>query len=424
MKLKIAIVFILSPLFIYSQPEFDKYFKNNSLRFDFLLAGNAKSTLVYPQQLKKEPYWGGSKANLISPFNYGSYRYKVFDLDSDSLIFLKGFSTLFKEWQTTAEAKETNRAFYHAVVFPFPKKGIRLEIDARQWEGNFKTIYTTEIDPADYHINSEVLPDINIDKILDNGKPEKKVDMVILAEGYTQQEKGDFIEDVKRLIDRFFTEPPYDEEKNNFNVYAVFAPSLESGTDMPREKIYKNTCFNSTFNTFDLPRYLTSSDIKTIYDAAAVVPYDQIYLLVNTTRYGGGAFYNYLNVCSSDNELSENIFLHEFGHGFAGLGDEYYSSEVAYEDFYNPDIEPWEPNLTTLVDFGHKWKDMVIDSIPIPTPRKSKFSKGVGVFEGGGYMNKGMYSPMMDCRMKSNQAKYFCPACQKAIRDVIDFYTK
>ena len=205
---------------------------------------------------------------------------------------------------------------------------------------------------------------------------------------------------------------------------AVLTPSAESGTDIPGEGIYKNTAFNSTFYTFDIDRYLTTSDMKSIYDAAASVPWDHLYILVNSEKYGGGGFYNFLSVCTSDNYLTKEVFVHEFGHGFAGLGDEYYSSAVAYEEFYNLEIEPWEPNLTTLVDFGEKWRDMLKNSTPVPTPRETKYKKTVGVFEGGGYLDKGMYSPYIDCRMKSNNAGEFCPVCIRAIKQAIDFHCK
>jgi hypothetical protein len=164
--------------------------------------------------------------------------------------------------------------------------------------------------------------------------------------------------------------------------------------------------------------------MKTVYDAAASVPYDHIYVLVNTERYGGGGFYNFVSLCTADNELTPQVFVHEFGHGFAGLGDEYYNSAVAYEDFYNLEIEPWEPNITTLVDFDKKWKDMVDEDTPIPTPRKDKYRNTVGVYEGGGYMAEGIYSPHIDCRMNTNEAEGFCPVCQEAIRKVIRFYSE
>jgi len=424
MKRKFLFLLFSLPLFTFAQVDFNKHFKHNALRFDFLLGGNNKEVQVYPQQIKQEPYWAGPHTRLIDPFDYGTYRFRVFDLKTDSLLYSKGFCTLFQEWQTTAEAKTKNKTFYQAAIFPFPKNKIRLGIEARQWEGEFKTIYTTEIDPSDYFILKETLPGFETFDIVKSGEPGEKVDLVILAEGYTEAEKQKFEDDCQRVTSYLFDEEPFKSEKNSFNVKAVFTPSVESGTDIPGENIYKNTFFNSTFYTFDLPRYLTTSDMKTIYDAAATVPYDQIYILVNTKRYGGGGFYNFLTVCSADNELTREVFVHEFGHGFAGLGDEYYNSSVAYENYYNLETEPWEPNLTTLVDFDIKWKKMIPDSVPIPTPRETRYNKTIGVYEGGGYMNKGIYSPSIDCRMKSNVAKSFCPVCAEAIKKTIEFYTK
>lgn len=424
MKRMFLIILISFPILSIAQVDYNKYFKNKSLRFDFLLGGNNKEVIVYPEQTKQEPYWAGSKTNLTDPFNYGSYRFQIFDLKSGSLIFSKGFSTLFQEWQTTAEAKEVDKTFYQAAIFPFPKNKIRLEIDARQWDGFFKNIFKTEIDPTNYFILSESQIPFKSVKIIDNGKPENKVDLVILAEGYTQADMDKFVEDAKRVTQYLFDEEPFKSEKSKFNVKAILTPSIESGTDIPGDYEYRNTYFNSSFYTFDIPRYLTTSDMKKVYDAASVVPYDHIYVLVNSEKYGGGGFYNFVSVCTSDNMLTDKVFPHEFGHGFAGLGDEYYNSTVAYEDFYNLKTEPWEPNLTTLTAFDSKWKSMVNDSVSIPTPRKAKYSKTVGVYEGGGYMNKGIYSPYIDCRMKSNNAGGFCPVCTESIKKVIRFYTE
>lgn len=424
MKLKIFIILVFLPTICFTQINYNKYFKNSSLRVDFLLAGNANTAKVFLQQLKHEKFWAGSKTNLIDSSNKGTYRFRVIDEKSDSLLFLKGFSTLFQEWQTTAEAKKTEKTFYQAAIFPFPKNKIILEIDARQWDGSFKTIFSTPIDPKNYFILNEIPTPFETEEIVKNGEPNICVDIAILAEGYTESEMVKFVSDAKRMSSYLFSEEPFKSEKNKFNITAVLTPSLESGSDVPGEFTYKNTRFNSTFYTFDLPRYLTTSDMKNIYDAAAVTPYDFIYILVNTDRYGGGGFYNFVTVCSADNELTKEVFVHEFGHGFAGLGDEYYTSAVAYENFYNLEVEPWEPNLTTLVDFDSKWKNMLADSVPIPTPRKIKYKSTVGVYEGGGYMSKGIYSPFIDCRMKSNEAKEFCPVCKKAIKEVIQFYTE
>lgn len=417
-----VLILCLFPLTLKGEVLFEDFFYEKSMRFDFLLGGNADDVIVYPGQLKQEPYWAGSHTNLTCPFDYGTYRFLIFDLNSGDLLFSKGFCTLFQEWQTTAEAKQINKTFYHAIIFPYPKNKIRLQIDARQWKGNFKTIYQTEIDPENYFIFNENPYPFEAVTIFENGKPDKKVDMVILSEGYTEEEKDKFIKDANRVTGYLFDEEPFKSNKNKFNVRAVFAPSEETGTDVPGEKIYKNTVLNSAFYTFDIPRYLTTGDMKNICDIAACVPYDHIYVLVNTERYGGGGFYNFLSVCSSDNQLTREVFVHEFGHGFAGLADEYYTSEVAYENFYNLKCEPWEPNITTLVEFAKKWKPMVSDNTPVPTPRTEEFSSTTGVFEGGGYMSKGIYSPFMDCRMKSNNAEKFCPVCTEAIQKVIDFH--
>jgi hypothetical protein len=422
MTRKFLFILFLFPLVTFGQENFSKYFQKKSLRFDFLLGGNSKEVRVYPQQMKQEPHWAGSLKNLTDIFNYGTYRFQVYDAETEKLLYSRGFSTLFQEWQTTAEAKIADRTFYQAVIFPFPKNKVHLSIEARQWEGNFKSIFETEIDPADYFILKEVPYPYESVSIENNGKPEEKVDLLILAEGYTTGEMDKFVEDAKRVSGYLFEEEPFKSNKEKFNVTALLTPSVDSGTDIPGENIYRNTIFNSTFYTFDLDRYLTTSDMKTIYDAAAGVPYDHIYVLVNSERYGGGGFYNFLTVCTADNQLTKEVFVHEFGHGFAGLGDEYYNSSVAYENYYNLEIEPWEPNLTTLVDFEKKWKSMIEPSTPVPTPREAKYSDVVGVFEGGGYMDKGIYSPVMDCRMKSNVAKSFCPVCSLAIQRVIDFH--
>ena len=356
MKRKFLLILLVCPFLATAQINFSNNFFNKSLRFDFLLGGNSETTTVFPVQLKEEPFWGGSLKNLVDTFNYGTYRFQIFDMVSDSLLFSKGFCPLFQEWQTIEEAEKKNKAFYQAAIFPFPKNSVRLKIDARQWDGKFRTIYVTEIDPANYFILKEKPSPLKSIVIEDNGDPGYKIDIVILAEGYKLEEMEKFEEDSRRVTNLLFEEEPFKSEREKFNIRAVFAPSVDSGTDIPGDSIYKNTFFNSSFYTFDMPRYLTTFDMKSVYDAAAVVPYDQIYLLVNSKGYGGGGFYNFLNVCTSDNSMTPQVFVHEFGHGFAGLGDEYYNSSVTFESYYNTNIEPWEPNLTTLVEFGKNGK--------------------------------------------------------------------
>lgn len=398
--------------------DFDK-----SLRFDFYLNGDAHTSEVILTQMKKEPYWGGSRTNLIFP-NYGEFRLQMIDENTQKVVFSKGFNSLLSEWQYIEQAKSEKRLFSHAIQVPFPVKELQMQIAKRNKSGKFEKIFEKKINPNDYFIKEEAVSSYPVQKILENGSSSQKVDIAILAEGYTECEIEKFYTDAKKMVDYMFTIPPFDSLKKDFNVYAVGVTSEESGTDVPGQNIYKKTAFDASFYTFDMDRYLTTNNMKAIADAASLVPYDQIYILVNTSNYGGGGFYNHLNLATSDHFLSDKVFIHEFGHGFAGLADEYYDSSTAFDSFYNVSVEPWEENITSLANFDIKWKDMVKKSTPIPTPRTPKYEKQVGVFEGGGYVSKGIYSPVQDCRMKSNDPKGFCPVCERAIRKIVKFYTE
>lgn len=217
---------------------------------------------------------------------------------------------------------------------------------------------------------------------------------------------------------------PYSDYADRFNFYTVESPSVSSGVEIPGKDIYVNTSINSSFYTFDMDRYLTSADTWGMYDIAANAPCDAIIVLDNSTRYGGGGFYNHYCQSTVDHSLSNIVCVHEFGHSFGGLADEYYMSEITYSDFYNLKVEPWEPNITTNVDFDRKWKQMIPGGTPVPTPREAIYKEVVGMFEGGGYVSKGVYSPMMDCRMKSNEATGYCPVCREALVKRIKFYSE
>ncbi len=265
-----------------AQVKFDDYFSNGVLRFDYLLSGSDHSAKITDVQLKKEPIWGGTAHLQAQEQTMGNYRFNVIDQATKLLIYQQGFSPIFQEWQTTPEAKKMERAFYQVLRFPFPKKNVILEIECRNREGQFKTIYSTVIDPANYFITKEspLKPDFVM--IRKSGDPAKKVDVAILAEGYKKEEMGKFVKDAHRLVDSLFSVEPYASLKKQFNIYALETPSEESGTDIPGRNIYANTLFNSTFYTFNIARYLTTTDMKTIHDQAASVPYDYLIVLVNT----------------------------------------------------------------------------------------------------------------------------------------------
>jgi hypothetical protein len=407
-----------------AQKSFDKYFTAKVLRFDFILAGNSLKTHVYPVGMKEEPVFGGSKINLTDHFNFGNFMYELFDATDNTLIYSRGFCTLYQEWQTTAEAKVMERSFYEVATMPFPKNTVRFVLSVRERNGSFSKLYETSIDPADYFIRKERSVNTSFVKIYGNGDPATSLDLAFIAEGYTAAEMGKFRDDVKKMADLLFAEQPFDQYKDKINIWAVEAVSNESGTDIPGERSYVNTAVNSSFYTFDLDRYLTTQDIKSVNDYAAVVPHDNIIVLINSTRYGGGGVYNYYSGTTVGHSLSPKVFIHELGHGFAGLADEYYSSAVAYDEFYPLNVEPWEPNITTLVNFDAKWKKLIAKDTPVPTPAEDKYKNITGVFEGGGYSAKGIYRPEQDCRMNSNSPKGYCAVCKDAVRKMIEFYIK
>jgi len=424
MRRTFILSFLICSASVTAQIRFDDYFIDKVLRFDFMFSGNNQNTLIYPMGMKEEPFWAGSNKNLIDPFDYGNFKYEVYDDASGLLIYSRGFSSLFQEWQTTAEAKTLSRSFYEVATMPYPKNRIKFTISGRKRDGTFSELFDIKIDPSDYFIRKEKPIDVATSFMKKGGDPHSSVDIAFIAEGYRKDEMDKFHADVKKMTNCLFSEEPFKSYEDRFNIMAVDAVSQDSGTDVPGEGIYVNTALNSSFYTFDLDRYLTTQDIKTVNDYAAAVPHDAIIVLINTTRYGGGGVYNYYSGMSSGNILSDKVFVHEFGHGFAGLADEYYSSTVAYEEFYPLDVEPWEPNITTMVDFSSKWKKDLVKGTPVPTPAEDKYTNVTGVFEGGGYSAKGIFRSEMECRMKSNGPKGYCTVCSKAIKEMIGFYIK
>lgn len=425
-KIAIILLVLFSNTLLGQEVKFSDYFEPaGALRIDFYLAGNAQSQTAYFDAIYSEKVWGGNPTNTIEPYSYGEYAFKVYDKATNQLIFDKGFSSLFQEWRSTEEAKKVGRAFSQSIRIPVPKKPVKVEIcERKKADGLLYPMFTMDVDPSSKFINREKRQLNPVEEIVKSGDSDHKVDLVIVAEGYQEKEMGTFVSDAKSLVDTLFAYEPYKSNRDKFNVWLVKSPSVDSGPDNPGENQWNSTVAASTFYTFDEERYLTTSDYKALADLITDVPCDALYVLVNSNKYGGGGIYGYYALSSAHNILSPKVFIHEFGHSFAGLGDEYFDSSTPYEDFYNIKVEPWEPNLTTLVNFDSKWKNMVEPGVPIPTPPTAEYKNKVGVFEGGGYMTKGIYRPMFDCRMRTNTAKGFCPVCQRAIQTVIDFYSK
>ncbi|MCK5839807.1 MAG: peptidase M64 [Bacteroidales bacterium] len=417
-------LFVFIILAGFASAQFHEFFENKTLRIDYYHAGDSQTDAYFLDEVRVEPFWGGSYLNLIETFEYGHYFFKVFDQESGKLIYSRGYSTLFGEWQTTGEAKQTTKSFSETVVLPYPHKDARIVFYSRDDKGLFIERFVYLFKPGNYFISPERHHEYPAFDVHISGDPSKNVDIVFLPDGYTNDEMGLFIKDCQQFAEHLFQFSPFKENSDNFNIRGILAPSEDQGNDIPADSVWKRSIVSTSFYTFDSERYCMTRDNKTVRDLAANVPYDQIYILVNQAKYGGGGIYNHYCVSVNSNEKAAKIFVHEFGHGFAGLGDEYYTSSVAYSDFYPLNIEPWEPNITTMVDFDKKWKHLLAKKTPIPTPDTEEYFQTLGVFEGGGYAAKGVFRPAHDCLMNSFEGDEFCGACKEAIQKMIDFYSE
>ncbi len=364
---------LLVPLASYAQKvvNFDRYFTDQTLRIDYFHTGDAKSEIYSIDKIYRQGIWAGNKAHLIQPFELGTYRVDVYDIASNTLIYTRGYSTIFAEYQTTGPAIDgVKKTCHESVLIPNPRKPVQVVIQKRDRQNILEPAFSQKIDPSDYHIDTEPVERKNdvLIPVVKSGDPHSCVDLVILSEGYQAGESEKFKQDLTYYTNLFFSIEPYKSRKKMFNITGIFSPSEQSGTDEPREHSYKNTQFGSSFNSFDLDRYCLDEDNKSIRDASAQAPYDAVMIMVNIDRYGGGGIYNWQTVFTTGSAWHDYVFLHEFGHAFAGLGDEYFSSPVAYEDYFTPGVEPLDPNITILLDTANvKWKQYLSPGIKVPT---------------------------------------------------------
>jgi len=422
-RLLITVCYCFTIIYCQSQT-FDSYFTHNACRVDFHFAGNNLQTTVFLDNVRQEPFWGGRKAHLRMGLNLGDYRFLVLDSVSRDTLYANGFSSLFREWQATPEAKTVSKSFEQVVQFPFPKRPVIFIVEKRLALEQWSELFHCVINPADLLIDHRTPQPVPVKTLLRSAATDHAVDIAVIAEGYTAAQRRKFYADAQQLINHIFSYEPFAACKNRFNVYAIAAPSDDSGVTIPQDSVWKNSAVGSQFYTFYEPRYLTTLNIRKIYDLAALVPYDAIYILANTSVYGGGGVYNLYALTAAGNQLAKQVTVHEFGHSFAGLADEYFYDHDALNDMYDLHLEPWEPNITTRVAFDKKWKNQIQPEIPIPTPPTESYYTTVGLFEGGGYMSKGIFRPSFNCRMRTNTAPAFCPVCRQAIEKVIRFLTE
>ena len=402
---------------------FDDYFEDKTLRIDYIFSGNSSSQAISLDQLNQSPRWYGKRNNLSEVPVEGNGAIIVREHSKENIIYKNSFSTLFQEWLTTDEAKTTIKAFENVFLVPMPKDTVDITVELRNNRREVVASMTHIVNPKDIlirHIGEHKTP---YETMLQAADTTRCINIAFVAEGYTREEMPIYIEDVKKSIDALFSHEPFKSRKEVFNIIAVEPASEESGTSVPRKGIWKRTALGSHFDTFYTERYLTTLHLKRLHDVLAGLPYEHIIVLVNTEVYGGGGILNSYNLSAAHHAKTLPVVVHEFGHSFAGLADEYaYDNEPI--PMYPADIEPWEPNITTLKDFHGKWEQMISKKTPVPTPADKKYADAVGVYEGAGYSLNGVYRPMQDCRMRTNENPTFCPVCQKAINNLIDFYVK
>ncbi len=406
------------------QDDFSNHFVDKTLRLDYTLSGNNREQHIFLEEKMQSPGWYGRRVNLDRLLLRGNGQLFVTDTLGLDTLYCQSFSTLFQEWQTYEEATKLNRSFQNCFLIPMPRHPVNITLQLTDTHHRVQASMTHRVRPDDILIRRIgercLLPWRYVRK---NGDSKINIDIAFVAEGYKVEEMDVFFRDCEIVVEAMMEHEPFYSEASKFNFVAVASPSKESGITIPHKGLWVNTALASHYDTFYSDRYLTTSHLRTLHDLLAGIPYEHIIILANTENYGGGGIYNSYMMTSVHNAKSRPVAVHEFGHSFAGLGDEYFYDDM-FETFYPSDTEPWEPNLTTLVDFASKWRDMLSANTKIPTKADNKevYTK-VGVYEGGGYQSKGVFRPSQECRMKINEAPVFCPVCQRAIRRIINYQT-
>ena len=439
-----------------------------TMRLDYFHTGDAKHEVFSMDRVVIEPLpWPGDMTKTIDDTNLGKYFFAVRDQKSGRVLYSRGFASVYGEWETTDEAQKIMRSFSESLRFPAPDAAVEIVLNKRDAKNRWAEIWKTSIDPKDMFVDrSRARAPGQLIPIQKMGDPATKVDLLLLGDGYTARELPKFQADARRLISVLFSTSPFKEHRSDFNVWGLCPPAAQSGISRPSTGIYRDSL--STYDAFGSERYILLFDNQRLRKVAQFAPYEFIEILANGRTYGGGGIFNLYSTVAVDNAFANYVFVHEFGHHFAGLADEYYTSPVSYAPATER-IEPWEPNATALLDKNKlKWKDLVAPDTPLPTRwnkeefeayereygtrraqlrkenrpesemealfredrrridammAKEKYAGRVGAFEGAIYEAKGYYRPQIDCIMFS-RTNYFCKVCTRAIERVVGLYAR
>jgi hypothetical protein len=468
LRISLALLLFAVPL---AADSFSDRFTDRTMRVDYFHSGDTDEEIISLDRIVADGPWAGSRTRLVDDLNLGKYLFEVVDRATNRVVYSRGFASIYGEWETTGDARERHQTFHESLRFPWPKSDVQVVLKKRDRENAFHEIWSTNVDPNSRFVNpADLKPAGKVWSVIESGPASQKVDILIVGDGYAEKDISKFHADVKRLVDELFSVEPFKSRKKDFNVRAVDVISAESGVWRPRAKQNRRTPLSAHYNAFDSERYVLTYDNRALRDVLSSAPYEFIEILVNEQQYGGGGIYNFQATASVDSGFSDYVFVHECGHHFAALADEYYTSDVAYETGAVEHPEPWEPNVTAMHDPANlKWKDLVEAGTPLPTPwEKETFEKHsfaaqktraelrakgapesemdklfreqqvyetkllssmphsgkVGAFEGAGYEAKGLYRPEADCIMFTRDEVGFCRVCSRAIERVIDQYSR
>ncbi|MBI4661794.1 MAG: IgA Peptidase M64 [Verrucomicrobia bacterium] len=461
--LRLSLVVCLSAAAAFAQSTVPR-----TMRVDYYHTGNATQEMFSVDRAMIEPLsWPGHLSKAIDDTNLGKYLFEVRERRTNRMLYSRGFASIYGEWETTDEAKTVNRTFHESLRFPEPPAPVQILLKKRDGNNAFREVWSTMIDPRDLFVDrSKPSPPSPLIEIQKSGDSAAKVDFLILGDGYTVQELKKFETDARRLAEILFSTPPFKERRKDFNVWALCPPAAESGISRPSTGIHRASPLGATYDAFGSERYILTFDNRAFRTVAQFAPYEFVEILTNTRTYGGGGIHNLYGTVAVDSAQAPYVFVHEFGHHFAGLADEYYTSPVAYAS-PTVKVEPWEPNATALLEAKDlKWKDLIEADTPVPTAwLKAEFEKHsreyqnrrakiraenrpeeemealfrenrefeaklfgqekhrgkVGAFEGAMYEVKGYYRPEIDCIMFT-RSPAFCAVCRRAIERVIDLY--
>ena len=420
-KFIVLVVALVATSMAFAQ-DFDAKFEDATLRLDYTFMGNATEQHIAIAELSSSPNWYGRRINLDNVPLMGNGDLTLYDSATNEVIYKTSFSSLFQEWITTPEALTVTKSFEFTLLVPMPKAATTAQLVLRDNTGK-ESSHTFTINPGDVLIrdNSKIEP-LPYKYVHKGGDSKECIDVVILAEGYTSKEMKLFMKDAEITAKEILSYEHFKSHSDKFNFIAVMSPSVDSNVSVPQEEAWRTTAVGSNFMTFYMARYLTSGKVYSMYDLATNIPCEHFVILANTDTYGGGGIYNSYTLTTAHHKDFRPVVVHEFGHSFAGLGDEYfYDNADDNDNMHSLKHEPWEPNITTMVDFDSKWADMIEEGIEIPTAVTPERTANyvVGAYEGGGYLSKGIFRPTDVCRMRNNTAERFCPVCERAIERVI-----